>query len=147
MSRLGQLDDDVRRQGDILSQHAVLRTTEGVRRVSSLHAAVYLRHGGRDEDGVADGEPGDVGTYLDYLAGHVRARDDAVLHRQRIRGRGDGDVAVVQRDAADLDEDLVLVGAGDRLWERLEPVEAIPGGPAEDSLGRHCGVVVVVVVI
>lgn len=91
-----------------------------------------------EHDGVADGEPFDVVAYLRDLARHVAARHYVVLDGIRVRHVGDGDVPVVQRYAAHLDEQLIAARARDGFFELLESIVAAALGPAEDGLGGHC---------
>lgn len=116
------LDHRLRQQDDVLPQHAVDGASLAV--VPVLLRAIQVRGVEGADNGVTYSQLlGDGATDLDDLARGVGAGDDLVLDGEGVLGGGDGEVAVVERDGADADEDFAVADGGNVFLEALELVE------------------------
>lgn len=92
------------------------------------------------DDLVGHGEAMHAVPDLDDVACHVGAGDDVVFDREGVLGGADGDVAEVESDAADFDDDLVFGGLRDGFAGFCDSVEAVAVFELEGKLlVRHVG--------
>lgn len=84
----------------------------------------------------------DLGPNSDNLAGAVGAGYYWEVEREGIHSPGDDEIAVVERGAEKVDEDLMVAGGGDGSVLVDEAVEALVGSGDEPLLlglgDRHC---------
>lgn len=86
---------------------------------------------------VSGAEPRNRFTNLVHLAHGIRAGDDILLDWKRIFRHCDGEIAEVQRNAADFHEKLVSVDRGNVFGARLEAIETVAVRESEGDVGRH----------
>ncbi len=79
------------------------------------------------------------GAHFDNLSSTVRAWNDIVLDGEGIASIGNYDVAIVERDSADLHQHLMLVDCWDGFLELLDTLMTCATREAEHALAVHEG--------
>ena len=131
---LGDADEAVLRDRDFLGEHAVDLAAEGGAGLGLVKLAADP--GGHEvgRDPIARLEPGRPRAGRDHLAGPVRQGNPGQRHLRVVDAPGDHQVAIIERDRADPDEDLPEAGRG--RGKLLAP-QGFRSGEFVDSISLH----------